>query len=244
MSDNQIKSYFSTTHNLLYSFLLSLPLFLIYELLILISQPYADQSVRISVDLWFKSVLSFFGSDTLSISLLIVMLLGFFILYRERAQLNALRFRFFLFMLIESALYAVVVAAITGTIISLIFNAAFQSPVQSLSYLQKLALSLGAGLYEELFFRVILVTALIWLFKKIFNNKQWAASTAAVLLSALLFSAVHYVGDFGDLFTLNSFAFRFLFGLILNGIYVWRGFGVAAWTHAIYDVIVITFLGG
>jgi len=61
-------------------------------------------------------------------------------------------------------------------------------------------------------------------------------------LSALLFSAVHYIGSMGDAFTLGSFLYRFLFGLILNGIYVWRGFGVAAWTHAIYDIMVIAFL--
>jgi hypothetical protein len=47
----------------------------------------------------------------------------------------------------------------------------------------------------------------------------------------------------GDAFTMGSFLYRFLFGLILNGIYVWRGFGVAAWTHAIYDIMVITFMG-
>ena len=45
----------------------------------------------------------------------------------------------------------------------------------------------------------------------------------------------------GDLFTLNSFTYRFIFGLILNGLYLARGFGVAAWTHALYDVMVITF---
>ena len=49
------------------------------------------------------------------------------------------------------------------------------------------------------------------------------------------------MGSMGDYFTLDSFLFRFLFGLILNGIYVTRGFGVAAWTHALYDVIVVTF---
>ena len=61
------------------------------------------------------------------------------------------------------------------------------------------------------------------------------------VLSAVLFSVVHYIGPMGDYFTLDSFLFRFLFGLILNGIYVTRGFGVAAWTHALYDVIIVTF---
>ena len=112
-----------------------------------------------------------------------------------------------------------------------------------LSYIQELALSLGAGLYEELFFRVFLVSLFIWIFSKWFGAKSWACYISAILLSAVLFSAVHYTGNMGDPFTMSSFLFRFLFGVILNGIYVWRGFGVAAWTHALYDVIVITFLG-
>ena len=66
--------------------------------------------------------------------------------------------------------------------------------------------------------------------------------TAAIVLSALLFSLVHYVGSMGDPFTLSSFLYRFIFGLLLNGIYVWRGFGIAAWTHALYDLMVLFIL--
>ncbi|NBB73510.1 MAG: CPBP family intramembrane metalloprotease, partial [Bacteroidetes bacterium] len=63
-------------------------------------------------------------------------------------------------------------------------------------------------------------------------------------LGAAIFSAVHYVGPFGDAFTLASFSFRFLFGLALNGLFLWRGFGVAAWTHALYDVMLVVGLLG
>lgn len=239
---NSVKNYFSNTHSLLYSFLLSLPLFIIYEALIIISQPNADHIVRISVDVWMKTIFSSFGVNAVSFSLLAVMLAGFFILYKERDKLKELRFSYFPLMILECLLYAIIVAFISNALVSLIFNALTTDPVASLSYLQKLALSLGAGLYEELFFRVILVSLLVLLFDKIFG-KKWASITASIALSALLFSAVHYVGDMGDAFTFSSFFFRFIFGVILNGIYIWRGFGVAAWTHALYDVLVISFLG-
>ena len=239
---NPVKQYFNNTHNLLYSFLLSLPLFLIYEGLILISQPNAEHIVRISVDVWMKSLFTYFGVNAVSVSLLVMMLIGFFILYKERERLKDLKFKYFPVMLIESLIYAIIVALISSTLISLILNLQASDPVESLSYLQKLALSLGAGLYEELFFRVILVSLFILIFNKLFNHKKWASYIASVTLSALLFSAVHYMGSLGDMFTLNSFLYRFLFGLILNGIYIWRGFGVAAWTHALYDVLVITVL--
>ena len=238
---NPVKPYFENTNNLLYSFLVSLPLFLLYELLILISQPAGEAMIRISVDVWIKALFSSLGVNALSFTLLIVAIAGSFIVYKERERLKSLRFAYFPIMIVESTFYAIIVAMISQTMVSLLLNIAATDPIQSLSLLQKLALSLGAGLYEELFFRVILVTVFILIFTKLLG-KKWAGVTAAVVLSALLFSAVHYVGTMGDAFTLGSFLYRFLFGLILNGIYVWRGFGVAAWTHAIYDIMVIALL--
>mgnify|MGYP003118023152 FL=1 len=212
-----------------------------FEFLILISQPSGDAIVRISVDVWIKTLFSSLGVNAISFSLLIVAIAGVFIVYRERHRLKTLRFSYFPIMIVEATFYAIIVAFISQTMVSWVVNIAASDPIESLSILQKLALSLGAGLYEELFFRVILVTVFILIFTKIFG-KKWAGVAAAVVLSALLFSAVHYVGSMGDAFTLNSFLYRFLFGLILNGIYVWRGFGVTAWTHAIYDIMVIAFL--
>lgn len=240
--ENAVKTYFTDTKNLLYSFLISLPLFLAYELLILISQPDASQIVRISVDSWFKSIFSILGVNTVSITLLVVAILGLFILYKEKEQLKKLRFRLFPLMIAESTLYAIFVTLVATFFVSMVFAISANDPIESLSGLQKFALSLGAGLYEELFFRVILVSVLILLFQKVFNNKKWASITAAVVLSAFLFSMVHYIGSMGDPFTISSFTYRFLFGLMLNAIYVWRGFGIAAWTHALYDLMVLFVL--
>lgn len=198
--------------------------------------------VRISVDVWVKSIFSFLGVNAVSFTLLIVALVGMFIVYKERDRLKSIRFSYFPILILEATFYAIVVGLISQAMVSFILNMVAADPIASLSVLQKIALSLGAGLYEELFFRVILVTLFIIVFTKLLG-KKWAGVTAAVTLSALLFSAVHYVGNMGDAFTMGSFIYRFLFGLILNGIYVWRGFGVAAWTHAIYDIIIITFIG-
>ncbi|MBD3617310.1 MAG: CPBP family intramembrane metalloprotease [Gracilimonas sp.] len=238
---NHVKKYFENTNTLLYSFLVSLPLFLLYELLIIISQPSGEAIVRISVDVWIKTLFAYLGVNAVSFSLLLVAIIGLFILYKERHRLKELQFTYFPVLILEATVYAIVVAIISQSMVSFILNMAASDPINSLSMAQKIALSLGAGLYEELFFRVILVTLFILAFSKLLG-KKWAGITAAVVLSALLFSAVHYIGSMGDAFTLGSFLYRFLFGIILNGIYVWRGFGVAAWTHAIYDIMVIVFL--
>ena len=241
-----IHRYHVLTKGLLYSFLAALPLFIIYEVLILLTAPTTEVVVRISVDVWFKQLLQLFGLDALNISLLLVLVAGIFILIRKRGELNELRVSYFVVILVESTFWAILVAFVSSSLTNWILPGMAEQSTGStvqLSYIQELALSLGAGLYEELFFRVFLVSLFIWIFSKWFGAKSWACYISAILLSAVLFSTVHYTGNMGDPFTMSSFLFRFLFGVILNGIYVWRGFGVAAWTHAIYDVIVITFLG-
>ena len=235
-----IKHYFSTTNTLLYSYLISLPLLLMYEVLIFISQPNSDQAVRVSVDIWIKTLFSYVGRDVLSITLILVALLGLVVLYRERRKLGSLRISYFFTMLIEASFYAFFLALLISTTVSGLLQMVQLTPIETLTTLQQLALSLGAGLYEELFFRVILVSGLLYVFKNIFT-KQYIAFTTAILLAAAIFSLVHYFGAYGDPFTFGSFLFRFLFGLALNAIYLWRGFGMAAWTHAIYDLMVIVF---
>ncbi|MDZ7681349.1 MAG: CPBP family intramembrane glutamic endopeptidase [Fodinibius sp.] len=233
-----VSHYFTSTHSLLYSYLISLPLLLMYEILIFLAQPDTAQVVRISVDVWIKTLFSYIGPNVLSITLIFVALLGVVILYRERHRLSSLRLSYFMTMLIEAAIYAFVLALLISSAITGLLQMVQTSPIDSLSILQQLALSLGAGLYEELFFRVILVSGLLFLFKYFFT-KKYAAYALAIVLAAIIFSLAHYIGALGDPFTMSSFLFRFLFGLALNAIYVWRGFGMAAWTHAIYDLMVI-----
>jgi hypothetical protein len=57
-----------------------------------------------------------------------------------------------------------------------------------------------------------------------------------VVLGALIFSAFHYIGPYGDRLELGSFTFRAVAGVLFSGMYVLRGFGITAWTHALYDV--------
>jgi hypothetical protein len=66
-----------------------------------------------------------------------------------------------------------------------------------------------------------------------------AAGVLAVVGGAALFSAAHYVGAYGDPFTLDSFTFRFIAGLFFSALYVVRGFGITAWTHALYDAFLL-----
>jgi membrane protease YdiL (CAAX protease family) len=100
-------------------------------------------------------------------------------------------------------------------------------------------LSIGAGIYEELLFRVVLVGLLAWGAKKLLGWRPLHAGIAATVLGALVFSAFHYIGPYGDPLDVYSFAFRTIAGLFFSGLYLLRGFGITAWTHALYDVFLL-----
>ena len=151
-----------------------------------------------------------------------------------------IRPRYFLFMLGESSAYGIVIGMLVASFVSHLFSIIWPPMLQIAGRLgtgQELMLSLGAGIYEELVFRLILVSLLVAVLRLFIAQGRLRYMTAAVI-GALIFSAVHYIGSLGDVFTLQSFTFRFLMGLALNGIYLWRGFGIAAMTHALFDVFV------
>jgi membrane protease YdiL (CAAX protease family) len=108
-------------------------------------------------------------------------------------------------------------------------------------YLQEVVLSFGAGFYEELFFRLILFQVFILIAKAFQKDpNRWNVRLIIIIVGALLFSMVHYIGTYGDNFRFNSFLQRFFFGLIMYPIFIYRGLGIAAWSHALYDVMVFT----
>lgn len=97
-------------------------------------------------------------------------------------------------------------------------------------------LALGAGVNEEIVFRLGMFSGFIGLFRK-FGAEKVQAVLAAVVVSSVLFSAAHHLGP--EPFSLYAFAFRTLAGAIFCLIFTWRGLAVAAYSHAIYDVLVM-----
>ncbi|HKL14719.1 MAG TPA: CPBP family intramembrane glutamic endopeptidase [Balneolaceae bacterium] len=231
-------TYFRQTRGLYYSYIFSIPLFLLYEAFIRFSQIGSEQMVRISVDIWFQTLFSYLGFDALTATLGLALIIGAVIIFMRRENLPALKMKYFVMLMIESALYAVIFSILISQFLELILQMDLAQNTSSLSRFQLFSLSLGAGLYEELFFRVILVSSLFYVISKFSRGKKTAYMVSAII-AAVAFSSVHYVGEFADAWSISSFLFRFLFGLTLNVIYVIRGFGCAAWTHALYDLIVV-----
>ncbi|HIF14302.1 MAG TPA: CPBP family intramembrane metalloprotease, partial [Bacteroidetes bacterium] len=75
----------------------------------------------------------------------------------------------------------------------------------------------------------------------VFKRSEVAGLTIGVVVSALLFALYHDLPDAGSMSALTLF-FLFVAGLYLGFLYVIRGFGIAAATHAAYDVVATTLL--
>lgn len=96
---------------------------------------------------------------------------------------------------------------------------------------------LGAGIYEEVLFRLCLLPMCHGLFRSS-GVRPAVAALLAALATSLAFSFAHYVGPAGEPFRLFSFAFRTFAALFFALLFVVRGFGITVGAHAAYDLIV------
>jgi len=111
------------------------------------------------------------------------------------------------------------------------------------SLLADIVTGIGAGIYEELVFRLILICVLMLLFQDVLGLSRKSSIILSVLVSAALFSAHHHIvfvnGQLGQsaAFNWTEFGFRTIAGIYLAVLFAIRGFGITAGTHAFYDII-------
>jgi hypothetical protein len=101
---------------------------------------------------------------------------------------------------------------------------------------ETVVLSLGAGVYEELVFRLMLCTALAMVLRNVLRLDVKLSMLLLVVVSASLFSAYHYLGQ--EAFYWRIFVFRMVAGLYFAAVFLFRGFGLTAGSHMAYDLIV------
>ena len=95
----------------------------------------------------------------------------------------------------------------------------------------------GAGVYEELLFRLMLLPLAMAAVGLAIASRSIKIA-AALIITSVLFAAAHYLGPYGDHFDVASFSFRALAGIFFAVLFIFRGFGIAAGTHALYDMLV------
>ncbi|MDH4043251.1 MAG: CPBP family intramembrane metalloprotease [Gemmatimonadota bacterium] len=241
------RGYWRAAREARYTLLFALPLLLLYEGLSFALTRSSYAGLRNGADVLLKTLfVALGGSRGVAVFSLALVGVGAWLVWRDRKRHpGPLDRRVFGFMMAESVVYAMllgsVVSALTSLLLSPMLSVVQATAPVRISLTGQLVLSLGAGIYEELLFRVLLVSGLLALARRLGWRRPVAVGTA-IVGAALIFSAFHYIGPMGDTFTLASFTFRAIAGLMLSGLYVARGFGIAAWTHALYDVG-LTLLG-
>jgi len=219
-----------------YSLTFAFPLLLAYEALAFALSHDALAGVRNGADVLLKAVFVMFGGREGLIAFGAVLVgTGAVLAWRDRRRSGPLEGRVFLLMALEAVLYALALGLVVGTLTGLLLHGLALGPGGS-GLATQLMISLGAGIYEELLFRVLLVGALAWAGRRLFDLGATGSGVFAAVVGALVFSAFHYLGPYGDRLDLASFTFRAIAGVVFSGLYLLRGFGITAWTHALYDV--------
>lgn len=235
------RSYWTATRAPGHSLLFALPLLAGYEALAWTLGRSGHSAVRNGADVLLKSLFVLLGGEHgLALFSLVLLGGGAVLVVRDLRRSGPPRAAVFGGMLAESVVYALLLGGVAGLLTNLLLTghlsfsqggalATFDLPTQ-------LMVSLGAGIYEELLFRVVIVAALAALARRVFRWRPVGAGAFASVIGAMIFSAFHYIGPYGDPFEVGSFTFRAVAGLLFSVMYLARGFGITAWSHALYDV--------
>jgi hypothetical protein len=236
-----------------YSVTFAFPLLVAYETLAFTLSHSAMAGVRNGADVLLKSAFVLLGGRNGLIVFGVVLVgTGAALVWRDRRRAGPIEGRVFPIMALESVLYALTFGLVVGTLTGVLLRpfhpaVAMLAPsdleplvvrrgLASLALPEQLMISLGAGLYEELLFRVLLVGGLAWGARRLFGWPERSAGVLATVVGAFVFSTFHYIGPYGDRLDLTSFTFRAIAGVLFSALYLLRGFGITAWTHALYDI--------
>ncbi len=217
------------------------PWLAVYELGVLILGSHA---LRNGADVWLRQLLDWlgFGQYLLLPILTIGILLAWHHLTVQPWRVSP---KVLYGMLGESLVFAVLLTAIArahdsllsmgvGPLSEAIYASIWTAPRD---WLAVLIGYLGAGVYEELLFRLMMIPVLTWGLQGC-GLTPTRSVIAAIALSSLLFSAAHHIGSEGEPWVAIRFSFRTIAGVFFASLFVYRGFGIAVGAHALYDILV------
>lgn len=121
---------------------------------------------------------------------------------------------------------------------------ATHAPLAELPVLGRIAVSIGAGLYEELIFRLVLIAVLHTLLVDVLRWKEGPAIGVSILVAAIAFALYHPLRDAQGTLDWARAAAYLVIGGYFGAVFAFRGFGVVVGTHASYDIAVLLLLRG
>jgi len=221
-----------------------LPALAIYEIGVLLLGPAA---MRNGADLWLRDFLELFGLGQYFLLpvLTAALLMAWHHTTGDNWQVSAGVLAGMLLECVVMGLTLVAIGRVQGTLLQSLVgpgnhSVAAQWSLRHWSIAGRTVGFLGAGIYEELLFRLMLLPMAVGLWQLAGGSRRMRL-VVAIVVTSLIFSGAHYWGPQGERFEAYSFLFRFLAGGFFGLLFVHRGFGVAAGTHALYDIFVGVF---
>jgi membrane protease YdiL (CAAX protease family) len=245
-ADESVKSadYWNGTRRPLTCLVFLAPLLAAYEAGVLWLGGRDADALRNGADYWIRNALESLGlnSPWLVPGMIVVGLLVWHVARQEQWRVSP---GVLFGMLTESLLFALALVVLGQLESSALRHLRPAVPAAlSAERIAPLAvLYVGAGIYEEVLFRLCLLPLCYGLFCAGGLGHRWAAALAIVATS-LAFSLAHYVGPAGESFHLFTFWFRTAAGLFFAALFVLRGFGITVGAHAAYDLLVGLVLSG
>lgn len=221
-----------------------LPLLALYELGVIILGP---QAVRNGADVWLRQLLDGLGLGQYFLLPVLTVggLLGWHYVARHRWELSVSTLVIMAGECVGLAFLLLVLARGEAAL----FEAALRDPTAAAipaampwvlsaraAVVGRVVGFLGAGVYEEALFRMLLVPPVTGAASRL-GVRGGIGVACAVIITSIGFSAAHYLGAHGEAFQTFSFAFRCTAGAFFALLFIHRGFGIAAGTHAIYDIL-------
>jgi len=178
---------------------------------------------------------------------LVVVLLLWHIFSRDRWRLRPL---VLLGMVIESAAWALPLLVLgpliqdalspsPGATNALAATGGGVRPIAQMPAPARATIAIGAGLYEELLFRMVGIAAAHMVFVDLAKLKERQGAIAAVVVAAFAFAVYHDVVGANNQIDYAAFAFYLAAGLYFGGLYVARGFGIVVAAHVMYDLVAL-----
>tara|TARA_B100000579_G_C22844198_1_gene863410 strand:- start:683 stop:1417 length:735 start_codon:yes stop_codon:yes gene_type:complete len=232
------KDYFINTKNILVSLVFIAPFIIIYEFICFFYFRNENYQIRNSADVIIRDFFNLFGvfSDEIySVTLLATLVLIYFV-NRPNIKNNIISYKFLLLMFFEGVFLGLVLLLLLNDI-SVFSKIKY---IYQTDLLLNLYLCIGAGIWEEILFRLILFSFLYKSFQGLDKRKIFNPFILSLFLSSILFSLFHYIGYNGDVFLFNTFIIRMLGGILLGVIYYYRGFGISVMSHISYDFILVS----
>ena len=143
-----------------------------------------------------------------------------------------------LYMYIESLIFAIPPFMLVWVVNKII---ALRIDLSALNeWVNGVILSVGAGVYEEFLFRMIIMSLLFLTLPNLLKIRERSLYIVVMLIQAIIFAVFHYLPWSNEVFHLPIFTFRVVAGLYFGYLYQERGFGIAAGSHVFYDIIAET----